>query len=136
MDAGPPPHESRSDALKQVNRRNPSRPASPAIDNVGTGHGVFPAKRKPVRRGKRAEGNSAQALTVALGLTAIAAGLASIAAAPGVPGVLGAGLALIMLAIAVIDARHFIIPNGWLPPDLVSASFMPGSPAHRARSKG
>jgi leader peptidase (prepilin peptidase)/N-methyltransferase len=30
---------------------------------------------------------------------------------PGVRGWLGAGLALLMLAIAVIDARHFIIPD-------------------------
>lgn len=31
--------------------------------------------------------------------------------APGVRGLLGAGLAFAMLAIAVIDARHFVIPN-------------------------
>jgi leader peptidase (prepilin peptidase)/N-methyltransferase len=35
----------------------------------------------------------------------------SIWVAPGVPGYLGAGLALIMLAIAVIDARLFVIPD-------------------------
>ena len=35
----------------------------------------------------------------------------SVWAAPGVAGWLGAGLALIMLAIATIDARWFIIPN-------------------------
>jgi leader peptidase (prepilin peptidase)/N-methyltransferase len=50
-------------------------------------------------------------LPVALGLSATAAALASIAAAPDVRGALGAGLACIMLAIAVIDARRFIIPN-------------------------
>lgn len=37
--------------------------------------------------------------------------LASLWAAPGAPGWLGAGLALIVLAIAVIDARLFIIPD-------------------------
>jgi leader peptidase (prepilin peptidase)/N-methyltransferase len=36
---------------------------------------------------------------------------ASLWAAPGLPGWLGAGLALIVLAIAVIDARLFIIPD-------------------------
>jgi len=47
------------------------------------------------------------------GLAALALGMVglSIWAAPGVPGWLGAGLALIMLAIATIDARWFIIPN-------------------------
>src|SRR5256885_7085344 len=42
---------------------------------------------------------------------AIAACVASVVAAPGRPGYLGAGLALIAIAIAVIDARWFIIPN-------------------------
>jgi leader peptidase (prepilin peptidase)/N-methyltransferase len=36
---------------------------------------------------------------------------ASIVVAPGARGWLGAGLALLMLAIAVIDARYFIIPD-------------------------
>jgi leader peptidase (prepilin peptidase) / N-methyltransferase len=36
---------------------------------------------------------------------------ASVWAAPGLPGFLGAGLALIALAIALIDARWLIIPN-------------------------
>src|SRR5260370_29684 len=45
---------------------------------------------------------------VAAGAAALAA---SIVAAPGAGGWLGAGLALVMLAIAVIDARHFIIPD-------------------------
>ena len=46
-------------------------------------------------------------------VAALALGMvrSSIWAAPGVPGYLGAGLALIMLAIAAIDARCFIIPN-------------------------
>jgi leader peptidase (prepilin peptidase)/N-methyltransferase len=37
--------------------------------------------------------------------------VASLAAARDLRGVLGAGLALLMLAIAVVDARRFIIPN-------------------------
>jgi leader peptidase (prepilin peptidase)/N-methyltransferase len=50
----------------------------------------------------------------AAGLAVSAAALAAVSiwAAPGLPGLLGAGLAVIMLAIAVIDARFFIIPNG------------------------
>ena len=50
-------------------------------------------------------------LCATIGLLAIAAGIASIVAAPGVRGLLGAGLAVGMLAIAVIDARQFVIPN-------------------------
>src|SRR5437667_1504662 len=51
-------------------------------------------------------------LTVCIvGIVALAACVASVIAAPGLPGYLGAGLALIALAIAVIDARWFIIPN-------------------------
>jgi leader peptidase (prepilin peptidase)/N-methyltransferase len=42
---------------------------------------------------------------------AIAGVAASLWAAPGLPGWLGAGRALIVLAIAVIDARLFIIPD-------------------------
>jgi leader peptidase (prepilin peptidase) / N-methyltransferase len=49
------------------------------------------------------------ALTVALLGVALAA--ASIWAVPGVPGMAGAGLALIMLAIAAIDLRQLIIPD-------------------------
>jgi leader peptidase (prepilin peptidase) / N-methyltransferase len=47
----------------------------------------------------------------AVGILALAAAAASLAVVPGVGGVLGAGLALVMLAIAVIDARRFIIPD-------------------------
>ena len=47
----------------------------------------------------------------AIGVVAIAAVAASFAVAPGFPGFLGAGLALVTLAIAVIDARRFIIPD-------------------------
>jgi len=46
-----------------------------------------------------------------VGLAALAACAASVIAAPGLPGWLGAGLALIAIAIAVIDARFLIIPN-------------------------
>jgi len=42
---------------------------------------------------------------------AIAACAVSLAAAPGLPGWFGAALALLTIAIAVIDARWFIIPN-------------------------
>ncbi|MEJ0078883.1 MAG: A24 family peptidase [Alphaproteobacteria bacterium] len=42
---------------------------------------------------------------------AVAACIASVIAAPGLPGFLGAALALIAIAIAMIDARYFVIPN-------------------------
>jgi leader peptidase (prepilin peptidase) / N-methyltransferase len=48
---------------------------------------------------------------VAIAALAVIGVAASLWAAPGWPGFLGAGLALIALAIAVIDARLFIIPN-------------------------
>jgi len=48
---------------------------------------------------------------IAIALLAPAACIASLIVAPGLLGVFGCGLALIMLAIAVIDARYFIIPN-------------------------
>jgi leader peptidase (prepilin peptidase)/N-methyltransferase len=54
-------------------------------------------------------------------LSAAATALASIASAPDMRGALGAGLACIMLAIAAIDARQFIIPNS-----LVAAGFAIG----------
>jgi leader peptidase (prepilin peptidase)/N-methyltransferase len=44
-------------------------------------------------------------------LVGIAAAAVSLVAAPGLPGVLGAILALLMLAIAVVDMRHFVIPD-------------------------
>jgi leader peptidase (prepilin peptidase) / N-methyltransferase len=43
--------------------------------------------------------------------TGAVAAAASIAAVPGIGGWLGAGLATVMLAIAAIDARRFIIPD-------------------------
>ncbi len=49
--------------------------------------------------------------TAVFGTVAVVAVAASIAVAPGLQGVLGAGLALLMLAVALVDARRFIIPN-------------------------
>ena len=46
------------------------------------------------------------------GLVAAAAMAASLASAPGPIGLLGAGLALVMLAIAMVDWRSFVIPDG------------------------
>ena len=51
------------------------------------------------------------AATVAVGSIALGAVIASLVVAPGLEGVLGAALALLMLAIAAIDGRRFIIPN-------------------------
>jgi len=47
----------------------------------------------------------------AIAALAVAACAVSLIVAPGVAGFLGAALALIAIAIAVIDARYFIIPN-------------------------
>jgi leader peptidase (prepilin peptidase) / N-methyltransferase len=44
-------------------------------------------------------------------MAAVGAIVASIARVPGMIGLLGAGLALVMLTIAAIDRRRFIIPN-------------------------
>jgi leader peptidase (prepilin peptidase)/N-methyltransferase len=46
-----------------------------------------------------------------VGVVALAAVAASLWAAPGLRGALGAALALVMLAISVVDARRFIIPD-------------------------
>jgi leader peptidase (prepilin peptidase) / N-methyltransferase len=46
-----------------------------------------------------------------VGFVALAAVVASLWAAPGLRGALGAALALVMLAVCVIDARRFIIPD-------------------------
>jgi leader peptidase (prepilin peptidase)/N-methyltransferase len=48
---------------------------------------------------------------VAVGLTGLAAAAASVWAVPGTGGFLGGGLALLMLAIALVDYRYFLIPN-------------------------
>lgn len=47
----------------------------------------------------------------AWGAAAFCAFLASIVIAPGLSGLLGGGLAIVMVAIAAVDAREFIIPN-------------------------
>jgi leader peptidase (prepilin peptidase)/N-methyltransferase len=46
-----------------------------------------------------------------LGFMALAIIVASIGAVPGLVGILGAGFGVLMLTIAVIDARHLIIPD-------------------------
>lgn len=48
---------------------------------------------------------------VSIGFVAAGAAAASVLAVPDLRGLLGAGLAMLMLAIAVIDARSFIVPN-------------------------
>ena len=48
---------------------------------------------------------------IGVGLTGLMAAAASIWAVPGAGGFLGAGLALLMLAIALVDFRHMLIPD-------------------------
>ena len=48
---------------------------------------------------------------VAVGSIGLVAAAASVWAVPGTGGLLGAGLALLMLAIAIVDYRYFLIPN-------------------------
>ena len=48
---------------------------------------------------------------VAAGLIGLAAAAASLWTVSGAGGLLGAGLALLMLAIALVDYRYFIIPD-------------------------
>ena len=50
-------------------------------------------------------------IDAAVAMTGLAAAAVSIVAAPGVGGFLGAALALLMLAIAIVDYRHLLIPN-------------------------
>jgi len=57
--------------------------------------------------------NPAVRQTLLLWLVAVAVSFVSIAIAPGAIGFLGAGLALVTIAIAVIDWRSFVIPD-WL----------------------
>jgi leader peptidase (prepilin peptidase) / N-methyltransferase len=57
--------------------------------------------------------SSTSLINTVLGLIAVAAVYVSVISAPGAIGFLAAGLALVMLAIAVIDWRSFIIPD-WL----------------------
>lgn len=69
--------------------------------------------RPPVARTDAAPGSMHEIRTsdLAAGLLALVAASVSILAVPGTPGWLGGGLALLMMAIAAIDARHLIIPN-------------------------
>ncbi len=46
-----------------------------------------------------------------IALTAISATLASVVLVPGGRGILGAGLAVVVILIAAVDARYYIIPN-------------------------
>src|SRR5262249_8194739 len=58
---------------------------------------------------------------ILLGGVMLSAAALSIAVAPGLAGLFGAALALLMLAISVVDARRFIIPN-----ELVAAAALLG----------
>jgi leader peptidase (prepilin peptidase) / N-methyltransferase len=72
-----------------------------------------PQKWEPVLRIRTCLNKTGGSLRDVAGLAALAFAMAAVSvwAAPGVPGYFGAGLALIVLAIAAIDARWFIIPN-------------------------
>lgn len=59
--------------------------------------------------------------SLALGCIAVSIIAVSLISAPGLDGVLGAGLGLMMVAIAVVDARRFIIPNALTAPAFVLA---------------
>src|SRR5688572_4136334 len=65
----------------------------------------FISKFMPVRAGR---GFAENMLIITAAAVAVGA---SLYAAPGLRGWLGAGLALLMLAIAVVDQRQFRIPN-------------------------
>jgi leader peptidase (prepilin peptidase)/N-methyltransferase len=60
-------------------------------------------------RGIATESVPATALIIGI---AAAAAIVSIALAPGAIGMLGAGLAVVAISIAVIDLRHYVIPDG------------------------
>jgi leader peptidase (prepilin peptidase) / N-methyltransferase len=70
--------------------------------------------------GRRA-GRRAHIARTAFAIVTIAAAVASIVAAPDMQGILGGGLALLMGAIALYDARHFVIPNVFSAAALVLA---------------
>lgn len=67
----------------------------------------------------------------AIGLLGCAVALTSLVAEPGYPGLFGAALGLLMLAIAIIDACFFIIPDA-----LNAAAFTLGLVAAAATSSG
>jgi leader peptidase (prepilin peptidase) / N-methyltransferase len=105
--------------------------AYPTSDETSTPLGVIDRNSLPPTR-------HTVFATIFTGTVVLAAMAASIVAAPGLSGILGAGLALLMAAIAIIDARHFIIPNylnaaacglalvnaGILAPDAVSEAVL------------
>jgi leader peptidase (prepilin peptidase)/N-methyltransferase len=64
---------------------------------------------------------------VLLSLTLLAAVAGSLVAAPGLDGLLGAFLAALMLAIAIIDQRRFIIPNELTAAAMALALFRAGA---------
>ena len=78
--------------------------AYPTSDETSTRLGVIERNSLPSTR----HTVFATVFTVTVVLAAMAA---SVVAAPGLSGILGACLAILMAAIAFIDARHFIIPN-------------------------
>jgi leader peptidase (prepilin peptidase)/N-methyltransferase len=69
----------------------------------------------------RQAGRRARIARTAFAIVTVAAAVASLVAAPDMRGVLGALLALLMGAIALYDARHFIIPNEFSAAALVLA---------------
>ena len=55
--------------------------------------------------------------------TVILAAAVSILIVPGLRGLMGAGLAILMLSIAIVDARRFIIPD-WLVATAIALGFV------------
>jgi leader peptidase (prepilin peptidase) / N-methyltransferase len=64
---------------------------------------------------------------VFLSLVLIAAVAGSLLAAPGLDGLLGAFLAALMLAVAIVDSRRFIIPNELTAAAVALALFRAGA---------
>jgi leader peptidase (prepilin peptidase) / N-methyltransferase len=89
-------------------------------DSALSGFALRPTRMRPAEEGiglavaghRMARLASRKRVTyAALAALACCAAIASLIAAPGAPGVFGAALALLMLAIAVADARAYIIPD-------------------------
>jgi len=81
-------------------------------------------------------GRHARIARTAFAIVVAAAAVASVVAAPDARGMLGGFLALLMGAIALYDARHFIIPNEFNGAALVmalahAAVLDPGTPAEQ-----
>ncbi len=72
------------------------------VDHVA---GTLPPKLPVTRR------DHGRLVYIASGIAAVATVAASLLAAPGIAGAFGGGLAVIMIAIAAVDARYFIIPD-------------------------